>query len=327
MSGEALESALVPVDRIEVADSPRVGGENPEHTRLLAEVGAPLPPILVHRSTMRVIDGVHRLRAATLRGQVMIAVQYFDGDEESAYLLAVRSNLRHGLPLSLNDRRAAAQRVLARRPEWSDRVIASLVGLSPDTVAAVRCRALDQDAEPGARVGRDGRVRPVDPSQGRRRAEAVLAERPDASLREIAREAGIAVATARDVRERVRRGLDAVPGSCGRADREGRPAPRGAIPVQTRRTTLTDLTSTLGSLKKDPSLRFTEDGRKLLRWLDFHLLSLDADNLVTSAVPPHCAPLVAELSRQYARLWQDFAKAVEHRAHQAVSHTDHEEKP
>ncbi|MDQ2586682.1 hypothetical protein CKY47_22340 [Saccharothrix yanglingensis] len=310
-----------------MAGSPRLDGEDPEHTRLLAEVDTPLPPVLVHRQTMRVIDGVHRVRAAVLKGQRTIAVEYFDGDEDGADIRAVQANLRHGLPLSLADRRAAAGRIVARHPDWSDRAIATLVGLSSDTVAAVRGRTAAGGGQSGTRVGRDGRVRPLDASQGRRRAEAVLAERPDASLREIAREAGIAVATARDVRDRVRRGLDPVP-AAQRSARTGerQVAPEVSIPAQTRRMSTRDLSSTLGSLKKDPSLRFTEDGRRLLRWLDFHLLSLDADTWMTAAVPPHCAQLIAELSRQYAQRWQDFAKAIENRAHRPVPHDHHEEK-
>src|SRR5947199_10633529 len=57
----------LPVSSLLPGDSPRVAGENPEHVQLLA-AARNLPPILVHRSTMRVIDGMHRLRAARLRG-------------------------------------------------------------------------------------------------------------------------------------------------------------------------------------------------------------------------------------------------------------------
>ncbi|MGH8879883.1 MAG: hypothetical protein ACRD0P_21450, partial [Stackebrandtia sp.] len=59
------------VERVRIAllrpaDSPRLDGENSEHTQMLAESSEKLPPILVHRQTMRVIDGVHRLSAALL---------------------------------------------------------------------------------------------------------------------------------------------------------------------------------------------------------------------------------------------------------------------
>jgi len=65
---------LLPVERVAVdllvsSDSPRLVGESVDHIRMLAESGTDLPPILVHRPTMRVIDGMHRLRATTLRGE------------------------------------------------------------------------------------------------------------------------------------------------------------------------------------------------------------------------------------------------------------------
>jgi hypothetical protein len=69
-------AALVP------ADSPRSGEVDLAYARSLMEVRE-LPPILVCRRTMRVIDGMHRLTAATLDGRADIDVRYFDGDEKS----------------------------------------------------------------------------------------------------------------------------------------------------------------------------------------------------------------------------------------------------
>src|SRR6266536_5847535 len=102
---------VVPVDNIRVAGSPRSTGEDLEHTRMLADVSARLPPIIVHRPTMRVVDGVHRLRAAQLCGRDEIEVRFFDGSEQEAFVLAVRTNVAHGMPLSLADRKAAAARI------------------------------------------------------------------------------------------------------------------------------------------------------------------------------------------------------------------------
>ena len=68
------DPVTVPVSSLLSGDSPRLAGENLEHVQLLAVVQG-LPPILVHRSTMRVIDGMHRLRAAKLRGDETIAVR------------------------------------------------------------------------------------------------------------------------------------------------------------------------------------------------------------------------------------------------------------
>ncbi|GGV05146.1 hypothetical protein GCM10010502_70020 [Kitasatospora aureofaciens] len=53
------EVVTVPVAALLPADSPRARGEDPEHLRTLAELGRDLPPIIVHRSTMRVGDRRH----------------------------------------------------------------------------------------------------------------------------------------------------------------------------------------------------------------------------------------------------------------------------
>ena len=72
---------LVPLSSLLPAFSPRIDGEDDEHIKMLADVGNELPPILVHRPTMRVIDGMHRLGAATMRGDAMIRVQFFERSE------------------------------------------------------------------------------------------------------------------------------------------------------------------------------------------------------------------------------------------------------
>ncbi|WP_223146461.1 ParB/RepB/Spo0J family partition protein, partial [Streptomyces apricus] len=197
-------SALLPSDRL------RADGEDDDHVRLLADLDAPLPPILVHRSTMRVIDGMHRLRGAQLRGKKEVDVEFFDGEPEDAFALAVKLNVAHGLPLSLADRTAAATRIVASRPQWSDRRIAANTGLAASTVSAIRRRSTTQGEQSNTRMGRDGRIRPLHATEGRLRASQIIAAHPDASLREIAQRAGIATATAKDVRDRIRLGQDPV---------------------------------------------------------------------------------------------------------------------
>src|SRR2546423_5542310 len=208
---EAREHAVLPIRSLLPADSPRLAGEDEEHVRLLAESYAELPPILVHRKTMRVIDGMHRLRAALLRGEESIKVRFYSGSEDAAFVLAVESNIAHGLPLSLADREAAAGRIVKSNPQWSDRAIAGVTGLSAKTVGVIRRGACADLPQLHSRIGRDGRVRPLNGADGRRRASEVFARRPDASLREVAGEAGISPGTARDVRERMRRGEDPIP--------------------------------------------------------------------------------------------------------------------
>ena len=159
--GEPRDVERVPLLRLGPADSPRLDGEVREHIRLLADSTARLPPILVHRRTMRVVDGMHRYHAALLRGDVEIEVTYLDGNDEDVFVHAVAANVAHGLPLSLRDRRAAALRILKTHPDWSDRSVATTTGLSPKTVGAVRRAASGEIPQSGSRLGRDGRRRTV----------------------------------------------------------------------------------------------------------------------------------------------------------------------
>ena len=304
----------VPIGSLRLAGPLRVEGEDPAHVRLLAEAVAALPPVLVHRPTMSVVDGRHRMRAAQLRGEDSVLVRFLDCDEDRAFLLSVQANIEHGLPLSLADRKAAAARIVTWHAEWSDRRVAAVVGLSPDAVAGIR-RAVCAGAERvTARIGRDGRVRPIDSSQGRLRASRVLEDRPHASLREIAREAGIAVGTARDVRNRVRRGLDPVP---ERRRKEPEAAPQKQA-LQSAQSEVNDVIAALQALKKDPTLRFSESGRRLLRWLDGHAVKPEDREWAVPSVPPHCAVLIADIARHYAEMWQGFAEVLEQQERRAM---------
>ncbi|MEV8057732.1 ParB/RepB/Spo0J family partition protein [Streptomyces antimycoticus] len=197
---------IAPIAKLKSADSPRLLGLDNEHVKALATSDGPFPPIIVHRASMRVVGGMHRLRAAEIRGSEVMEVVFFDGDDESAFLRAVRENTAHGLRLSLADRTTAAARILYSRPHWSDRRIASVVGLSPTTVGAIRRRSTVQNEQSNARTGRDGRIRPLDNGPGRLIASKLLSEKPNASVREVARTAGISLSTAYDVYKRVRTG-------------------------------------------------------------------------------------------------------------------------
>jgi hypothetical protein len=134
----------VPVTALKPGFSPRVDGENTKHARALAASGVDMAPLVVHRSSMRVIDGMHRLQAATLRGLDRVLVRFFDGSADDAFVLAVQLNSRHGLPLSPADRRAAANRILRSHPHWSDQAVATVTGTSDKTVAALRRRSTSE---------------------------------------------------------------------------------------------------------------------------------------------------------------------------------------
>jgi hypothetical protein len=315
----------VPISSLRSADSPRFGFLDAEHARTLAEIEESLPPILVRRATMRVIDGMHRLSAAQLRGDATIAVRFFDGTEDEAFLVAVHANIAHGLPLKITERRAAAERIVRRRPDLSDRSIAATVGLAAKTVAEVRRGASGDLPQLDTRIGRDGRVRPVNSTEGRRLAGRMISEDPAASLRTIARGAGISVGTARDVRERIRRGEDpAPPRQRPRTDRNaGRePPPPSAGSAPRRPAAVVDLCTSMDNLRRDPSLLYNASGRSLLRWLGTRVVSrADWENVLPS-IPPHIAIIVAQMARGSACTWAQFAEALEQ---QAEDHSDSED--
>ncbi|TCO62353.1 ParB/RepB/Spo0J family partition protein [Actinocrispum wychmicini] len=297
------------IDSLLPADSPRLCGESQEHARILAASEAVLPPIVVHRSTMRVIDGMHRVRAAALRGENEILVRFYEGDDDDAFIIAVETNIAHGLPLSLADRTAAATRIVVARPQWSDRRIAAVTGLAASTVGGIRRRSTEHGEQPNnTRVGRDGKVRPTDRTSGRLRASEFIKDRPKASVREIARAAGVSPATALDVRNRLRDGLSPVPDGKSAVSRKY-PAPRS--PLDREMPSVVDSGIVLQDLKKDPSLRFTEIGRALLRWLDTHTAGLEMWKEHADNIPAHSKQAIARLARQNSDAWTELAVYLE----------------
>jgi ParB-like chromosome segregation protein Spo0J len=322
---EALPVVRLSLEDLTAAGSPRLHGENWEHVQLLAEAYDALPPIIVDRRTMRIIDGCHRVKAARLRGETTIAAHLFEGDETEAFVLAVRLNVTHGLPLTLADRKRAAERIMRCRPQWSNRKVAAVSGISPGTVAVIRKEAADSIAPVGSRVGQDGRVRPVDAGAGRRLAGELLAKDPTLSLRKVARIASISPETVRDVRNRLERGDDLEVVSPPKRSATGRVVPirphpddggRPPAPVAVHGPT-PDPTMVGRWLKADPSLPRTENGQHLLRMFSLHhSLTKDWDEVVTN-VPPHCSDVVVDLARQFADLWTGLADRVSADTHAA----------
>lgn len=320
-----LGTQAVPIGSLLPADSPRLAGETAEHARALADSQAPLPPIVVHRATMRVVDGMHRLRAAVLRGDEYIEASLVDGTDEEVFVLAVELNAQHGLPLSRQDRTAAAIRIIESHPHWSDRRIASVTGLSPGAVGNLRTRAAVPEL--GLRTGRDGRSRPVNGAAGRIAASKAIAEFPDAPLREIAHQAGVALATARDVRNRMRLGQDPVPPklrlAAGHLTRDAAPESAPPAPLEPDRTLPAPagvLSETvLARMRRDPSLRMSQAGRELLHLLASHLLTDEQRQDLAAGVPAHRAADVANAARLCADRWLQFASDMEVRRDEAGS--------
>ncbi|GAB2568073.1 ParB N-terminal domain-containing protein [Nocardia heshunensis] len=304
--GELGQPARISIEMLRVADSPRLDGVNMDHVQRLASIDATLPAIIVHRCSMSVIDGVHRLEAAKLRGDNSILAVFFDGPDTDAFAIAVMANVAHGLPLTTADRRAAAIRLLISHPDRSDRILAKHSGLSAKTISTLRAQMTADLPQSDRRLGSDGKLRPVDATLGRTRAAELLRENPTASLREVSRACGISPATVRDVRVRLEQGDDPVPirtpRSPGMAD--------GLFDTENVRTLPS--VNLLDSLRRDPSLRQTDAGRTLLRLLSWQELEPDVRERLLLSVPPHCRGMVARAARECAVSWQIFAtKLVE----------------
>jgi hypothetical protein len=74
--GSSLPVENVPVALIRGSYTPRDSLTNEHHVKVLAQSPLPLPPIVIHRASMEVIDGVHRLRATELRGGSSIPARF-----------------------------------------------------------------------------------------------------------------------------------------------------------------------------------------------------------------------------------------------------------
>jgi len=188
---QPMTTTKVTIDALRPAESLQSAGVNADHVQSLAQLDENLPPISVHRETMHVIDGMRRLRAATLRRVSTVDVVFFESDETAALLLAVEANTAHGLPLTLADRQTTAQRIIAVRPEMSDLAISATAGLPPKAVGVIRRRDAIVAVQTNVGIGLDGRRLMVTFPRAGRPPKQILAENPNASLHEVTEAAGI----------------------------------------------------------------------------------------------------------------------------------------
>ena len=119
----------IPLDKIIIPQGllPRIFGVNEEKVEEYAEAienGAEFPPIKVWKKpdgTYQVIDGVHRISAYRKLGRQYIEAEIVEDiqDEVDFMERAIQENLKHGLPLSREDKREDARRLYlkGRKPE------------------------------------------------------------------------------------------------------------------------------------------------------------------------------------------------------------------
>jgi hypothetical protein len=253
-----------------------------------------------------VIDGAHRLAAAKRLGHRTVAVTAFHGSIEDAFVESIHRNVEHGLPLALQDRLRAGRRILRRHPDWSDRRLGEVCALAAGTVARLRKELATAEPAPivaiaarpgarsrtdsGARIGKDGRVRPLQPGALRQRIVEALAGNPNGSLRAIAAEAGASPETVR----RVRMDLESLPEPIAAPPRRARPADPP-------------------TWRADPALTSRADLGELLEWFERTEPGDDPYRYVTS-VPLSRVYEMADEARRRATFWNELARAFEARA-------------
>jgi ParB-like chromosome segregation protein Spo0J len=337
-SADAIERLPVehmPLSRLTPGFFQRGAGTDPAHVQMLVEAAsaAELPAILVQASNSRIVDGMHRYEAAKIRGDETIPVRLINCTDKDAFILAVKANIWHGLPLSRADRMSGAKQIVEWHPDWSDRAIGMATGLSAKTIAGIRRQNSDEtQLQSGKRLGRDGKRRPIAASEGRRRAAEYLALRPDAPLREIAREADVALATAQDVRARIRRGVDPIAPRRNTQAAEGADQGSGlseacgtqrswapndtdsAAPVLRSSAPPAPNWSALSpKLANDPSLKYTDAGRAFVGWMVMHVVDEQEWKKFVDTIPVHWLQHLSLIAGRVGQEWLEFAEELQRR--------------
>lgn len=136
----------------------------------LTEVFEGWDALLVYRVDGKyyLADGYHRITAAERLGLEVINAEVVEGTFEDALLAGIEANSQHrGLPLTLKERKRAAELLLKTHANWSNRRIAKIAGLSEGQLRNLRSslenQGIIQPVE--KRVGADGKEYPghIDP--------------------------------------------------------------------------------------------------------------------------------------------------------------------
>ncbi|MER5643277.1 hypothetical protein [Streptosporangium sp. NPDC002524] len=140
---------IVPIHVLLPAGSPRSAGGDVRRVRLPSERGGTPLPVILHRPTMRVVDGMHRLRAATLRGEETVRVRFLEDGAEDVFAVAANEGgqpaARPGRDGRIRPPDGSDGRVRAAEPAVEEtcsplRRITRQPGISPGTVRDARDR-------------------------------------------------------------------------------------------------------------------------------------------------------------------------------------------
>jgi ParB-like chromosome segregation protein Spo0J len=298
--------ATVELASLHVGLSIREQGPSGDHGPLPMTEPETWEPILVSCSRYEVVDGHRRVRAALVLGATELRVRWFVGDEIDAIAEFVRLNTRDDNGLSRTERQEAARRILRIHADWSDRRIGEICKISPKIVAQLRS-VLGESAGghwvngTDARVGRDGRVRPLDSRAQRIRIAEAIKAHPRASLRSIAGPIGASPETVRRVRTAV-----IEQGALDRDESSGSDALRSVL-VRMREPTW----------KPDEAFMSRDDAAEVAAFVARTDTSGVDPEQQARAIPLSRVYEIADEARRRAAFWVRFAESVEKRSQKA----------
>jgi uncharacterized ParB-like nuclease family protein len=125
--------------------------------------GAKFPPVDVFFDGVEnwLADGFHRYHAHKRAGVTDIAATIHNGSKDDALVFALGANRANGLRRTNEDKRKCVGIALQRWPEWSNRRVAEVCGVSHMTVSRMRPEEVEQSATVTQRVGKDGVRQPA----------------------------------------------------------------------------------------------------------------------------------------------------------------------
>jgi ParB-like chromosome segregation protein Spo0J len=300
------QATEVQIKLLKLEMSPRIGGQDLDHVQALAFRFDDCPPILVERSTSTVLDGVHRVLAARMLGRETVAAHYFEGTHEEAFVEAIRANVTHGKPLTLTEREAAARKLLAMHSDWSNRLVADVCALSDKTVARLR-KTTAEVPQLSARLGRDGRRRPINPRQVRDQIADRLKASPDADPELLAQSLSTSASTVRDVRRQLRRGQS--PNGSGQGIRGATP---GGTPSHQARENRRAISAAV-EWREDRAILALPSGNELAEWLDQTSIRATHWAALIDEIPLGRIPELIQEAESRSVEWTRFAAALEDR--------------
>ncbi len=283
----------IDIERLQSGLSPRASRLDPHHVSSLEEVVGSLPPIMVHEGSMTIIDGHHRLEAVRRSGKKDIKAVIASVSLADASTLAVVANIAHGKPLTITERRRAAERMLKQSPSRSNRSIAAVCGLAPATVACVRAACPPPVSTTTERIGTNGHKTGRCSDDAKELLTNALRDHPERSRRETARDVGVSASTV------------------SRAARRGVPRNNlsGATPGQ----------ATFGPAggsapaSADPALSSGPACQAFARWFDAHNIDPVTWPQYVRVIPLSRVYEIADECRRRAKAWTDMAAALEQR--------------